>query len=51
MSKLMVGRAKDLEFGWALLEAGLVSNRVLTERIETLEPGRAHQGVRHGARI
>ncbi len=41
VSKLMAGRAKDLEFAWALIEAGLVSTKVLIERVETLEPGPA----------
>ena len=41
VSKLMAGRAKDLEFAWALIEADLVSTTVLTERAVTLRRGRA----------
>lgn len=36
-SKLVAGREKDLEFAWALLEAGLVDVKVLADRAQQLE--------------
>lgn len=37
VSKLVAGRQKDIEFAKALLEAGLISARVLLERAELLD--------------
>lgn len=37
VSKLVAGREKDLEFTWALLEAGLVDANVLADRAQQLE--------------
>ncbi|MHA3700652.1 DUF6036 family nucleotidyltransferase [Jatrophihabitans sp. YIM 134969] len=41
VSKLVAGRAKDLTFAWALIEAGLVSTTTLEARAKTLDAGLA----------
>jgi hypothetical protein len=42
IAKLLAGRDKDLAFATALVRAGLVDPGLLAERLDTVDPDRAH---------